>query len=172
MNDLDGEIWKDISDWPFYQVSNFGRVRILPGGLYWRRIVTDIELKTLVSKDDYMMVSRGDQMFYVHRLVLEAFSGPCPPGLECRHLNGNPSDNRWPENIKWGTDKENQGDRVSHGTSNHGERNGMSKLTEADIVDIRARPQYHGVNTHLAIEYGVRDSTIQRIRCGKRRKSV
>ena len=30
----------------------------------------------------------------VHRLVLEAFVGPCPEGMETRHLNGKRSDNR------------------------------------------------------------------------------
>src|SRR4051812_23303084 len=30
----------------------------------------------------------------VHHLVLEAFVGPKPDCMECRHLNGNPADNR------------------------------------------------------------------------------
>ena len=34
------------------------------------------------------------QMRYVHRLVIEAFIGPCPDDHEAAHLNGNPSDNR------------------------------------------------------------------------------
>ena len=34
------------------------------------------------------------KMEKVHRLVLEAFVGPNPPGLECCHNNGDPSDNR------------------------------------------------------------------------------
>lgn len=65
----------------------------------------------------------------VHRLVLEAFVGTCPPGSECRHLNGDPSDNRV-ENLAWGTRKENMHDKVAHGTDhnsnkthcNHGHR--------------------------------------------------
>ena len=44
----------------------------------------------------------------VHQLVLEAFVGPCPPGHQCLHKNNNPADNRWPENIRWGTHAENQ----------------------------------------------------------------
>ncbi len=34
----------------------------------------------------------------LHRLICEAFHGPCPEGQECRHLDGDPSNNR-PENL-------------------------------------------------------------------------
>lgn len=50
----------------------------------------------------------------VHHLVLEAFVGPKPPGMECRHLNGNPADNRL-ANLQWGTSSENSYDVVRHG---------------------------------------------------------
>ena len=30
----------------------------------------------------------------VSRLILETFVGPCPKGMECRHLNGKKLDNR------------------------------------------------------------------------------
>lgn len=45
--------------------------------------------------------------YKVHRLVCEAFNGP-PPFVEavCMHLDENPRNNR-PENLKWGTQKEN-----------------------------------------------------------------
>ena len=36
--------------------------------------------------------------------------------MEGRHLNGNPADNRWPENLAWGTSSENSHDLVRHGT--------------------------------------------------------
>ncbi|KKN48933.1 hypothetical protein LCGC14_0647920 [marine sediment metagenome] len=72
----------------------------------------------------------------VHRLVLETYIGPCPKGMECRHLNGNPSDNRL-ENLAWGTHQENQVDRRSHGTACLGEENGNSKLTNNQVKRIR-----------------------------------
>jgi hypothetical protein len=50
----------------------------------------------------------------VHRIVLEAFHGPPPrTGLQCCHINGDPSDNRV-ENLRWGTARENVRDRVAH----------------------------------------------------------
>jgi hypothetical protein len=68
----------------------------------------------------------------VHHLVLEAFVGPCPPGLVCRHLDGNPANNRL-KNICWGTRKENMEDMIRHGRSARGIKNGQSKLTEAKV---------------------------------------
>lgn len=52
----------------------------------------------------------------VHKAVLEAFVGPRPEGLECRHLDGDPSNNHL-SNIEWGTPSENNGaDKDRHGT--------------------------------------------------------
>jgi hypothetical protein len=47
----------------------------------------------------------------VHSLVLESFIGPCPPGMEARHLNDDPMDNRL-ENLCWGTRSENSHDSI------------------------------------------------------------
>lgn len=53
---------------------------------------------------------------YVHRLVMESFVGPCPAGLEVRHLDGDPSNNRI-GNLKYGTRSENVRDSIAHGTN-------------------------------------------------------
>lgn len=63
---------------------------------------------------------------YVHRLVLETFVGPCPPKMECRHLDGNPQNNNL-ENLRWDTRSKNQIDAVKHGTHR------TVKLTEQDV---------------------------------------
>lgn len=42
----------------------------------------------------------------VHRLVLTAFVGPCPDGMECLHGEGGALDNRL-TNLRWGTKSEN-----------------------------------------------------------------
>jgi hypothetical protein len=54
----------------------------------------------------YGLVYRGKN-YKVHRLVCEAFHGPAPEGRNVViHENENALDNR-PENIRWGTQKEN-----------------------------------------------------------------
>lgn len=50
----------------------------------------------------------------VHRLVLEAFVGPCPDGQQCLHANDIGDDNRL-SNLRWGTPKENAADAVTNG---------------------------------------------------------
>ena len=74
----------------------------------------------------------------VHKLILEAFVGIRPEGYVCRHLNGNPYDNRL-ANLCWGTPRENVQDAIRHGTAvclRHGEAAIASKLTEQDIYKI------------------------------------
>ena len=57
----------------------------------------------------------------VHRLVLEAFVGPCPDGMECCHANGDPADNRL-ANLRWDTPASNTQDRIRHGVHNMSRR--------------------------------------------------
>lgn len=77
------------------------------------------------------------QMRYVHRLVLEAFIGPCPDDHEAAHLNGNPSDNRL-ANLAWVTRSENQRHKLLHGTQQRGESVVGSVLTKAAVVEARS----------------------------------
>jgi hypothetical protein len=72
----------------------------------------------------------------VHRLILETFVGPCPPGHECCHANDQPTDNRL-VNLRWGTHLENAADRQRNGSYFFGSRAKDAKLTEADIPHVR-----------------------------------
>jgi hypothetical protein len=54
--------------------------------------------------------------YFVHRLVLLAFVGDPEPGQECRHLDGDPGNNRL-DNLAWSTHPENVNDQVRHGTA-------------------------------------------------------
>jgi len=74
----------------------------------------------------------------VHRLVLKTFVGSCPDSMECRHLDSNPANNKL-SNLKWGTRAENENDKIANGTSNHGERNGLAKITSKVVIEIREK---------------------------------
>jgi plasmid maintenance system antidote protein VapI len=174
------ERWKPVTGWEgFYEVSNLVRVKSLErriwvtgkGGTWHWRIIPEKILKPSADNDGYLLVvlckNGVGKTCKVHRLVLEAFVGPCPDGMECRHLNGNPSDSRL-ENLRWGTPGENQADKVLHGTDNKGSKNSQAKLTKEQVLEIREKYVTSGA-THrkLAEKYGVAVSVIGNIVCGK-----
>ena len=144
---LPGEEWRDVvGQEGRYQVSNLGRVKSLArvnqcwNGVSWCQIpVRERILKpTPIKKSKHLMVSiRADgrqRGFYVHRLVLEAFVGPCPPGLEARHFpDRSPSNNRL-DNLSWATHEVNMGDRDAQGTSLKGR-----KLSPEHRAKLRAK---------------------------------
>lgn len=104
----------------------------------------------------------------VSRLVCATFHGPAPsPRHHAAHLNGDSLDNR-PQNLTWKAPAENEADKILHGTSNRGERQGQSKLTADQIREIRQVYRAGGVYQRtLAERYGVAQSHISMIINGK-----
>lgn len=120
------------------------------------------------DRDGYLQIALygGAKRYYkVHRLVLECFVGPCPDGMQTRHLNGNPADNRR-GNLKWDTPTNNVRDRVKHGTHFtpwKGELNHKGKLTEQKVREIRNKHADGQSQYSLARDYAVNSSTIHGI---------
>lgn len=114
----------------------------------------------------FLCLFPANKTAYVHRLVLAAFSGCCPPGLQCRHLDGNPKNNR-PDNLAWGTPKENQSDMARHGTRRIGERHPSAKLSEDDVAAIRSDYASGATQTSLATKYSVARQCIGDIVTGR-----
>jgi hypothetical protein len=107
-----------------YEVSDLGRVRSFlwrgPGNV--RRKYARI-MKPGLRKDYPVITMYRDGAIKkrnVHHLVLEAFVGPCPPGLEACHDNDVADDNRL-ENLRWDTRSANERDKVHNG-NNHNAR--------------------------------------------------
>jgi len=99
----------------------------------------------------------------VHRIILETFSGKPSKNLDCCHNNGDRLDNRI-ENLRWDTRKNNEADKVKHGTDNRGERHSMAKLDISQVRHIR-RLLLNGVSNQREIAklFGVHFSTINKI---------
>lgn len=152
------EEWRAVPAYPNYQVSDLGRVRGRNG------------LKTATQvRDGYWRVGlcrNGHRLtFSVHRLVLGAFVGPCPVGMEGCHEDDNHDDNRL-SNLRWDTPKANSADRAANGRTARGEGSGVAKLTEPEIVAIRAaRGRQRQVD--LAARFGVDQTHISRIQRGE-----
>lgn len=101
-----------------------------------------------------------------HVLVAETYLGPRPEGAVVRHINGIAGDDR-PENLAWGTQAENMRDMASHGTSTHGRKNPMAKISEGDVMEIRSRWAAGESPTSLAKEYRLTQSGVQDIIRGR-----
>lgn len=120
------EQWLPVPGWEgLYEVSNQGQMRSLPRIVRTRGNGTRVSPGRILKPGTYddghkhVTFSRDGKTtcYQVHRLVLLAFAGPCPNGLQVRHLNGIPGDNRL-ENLTYGTPKENITDRDHvHGTN-------------------------------------------------------
>lgn len=168
------EIWKDIPGYEgYYQVSNLGRVRSIDREVVYRDgkkcLYKGRLLKPREDKNGYFQVGLSKlgkvKTFKVHRLVLEAFKGPCPEGMESCHKNGIKTDNIV-YNLRWDTKVANQADSKRHGTNNgpKGERCGNAKLTEQDVVDIRTEyTKGNIIQEELGKQFGVHQVTIGNI---------
>lgn len=105
------EKWARVPFLPQYEASSLGRIRCVPfigkmphGGArayggkptfgQWAR-----------CDERYVMHYRG-KTYRVARMVCAAFHGPPPPGAYCLHIDEDSRNNK-PENLKWGTQKEN-----------------------------------------------------------------
>jgi len=152
--------WKIVKTHPDYEVSDQGQVRreghILKAGLQSSGYPT-VRL--------YQGIKRSGATYLVHRLVLEAFVGPCPNGQQCRHINGDKADNRV-SNLTWGTAKENAADRKTHGTQTYGEDNHKSKLTTSQVKAIKMDFASGGSVCALARKYGISTYSVSAIRYG------
>lgn len=113
------------------------------------------------------LVRDGKRVFCrVHRLVLEAFVGPCPAGMEACHSNDNPIDNR-ASNLKWDTRQNNLAQRDQRGRQAHGEGHGRAKLRESDIPNVFVLSALGFSHRRIARFMGVSQNPISKILNGK-----
>jgi len=108
---------------------------------------------------------------YIHRLVLETYCGSCPKKMECRHIDGNKTNNTI-DNLYWGTIIDNANDKRNHGTMRCGNNHEWSKLTHDDIIKIIELRKIGLTHEKISNFYNVRRETITKILNGKRWKHV
>lgn len=154
---IQGYTWNPIIEYPGYYVDIDGNVLSSKRGSLR-------PLKPIVARDGhlYVFLYRDGLMSkeWVHRLILTTFTRNPFPNEECRHLNGNPSDNRL-GNLVWGTRQDNANDRMRHGRYAVGENAVSHKLTECDVLEIRRRCGSDSLR-QLGKEYGVSHTAIRR----------
>lgn len=171
MNDdkRDEEEWLPIPLLGFegYEVSSHGRFRS------WRkcgpnRTLQRSEPKIMRQRVDrfgYMRVGLGNRGHLAHALVLAAFVGPRPVGLDACHNDGNRLNNH-ADNLRWDSRTNNHADKRQHGTQQRGEEVNCAKLTADQVRSIRANVETLSI-AELAKEFGVSNGTIDAIRRGR-----
>lgn len=142
------EVWKDIKGYEgHYQVSDLGRVKSLSRVVKSRVGVfgtkKEIILKTFKNGDGYLKyklcINGKEKSVISHRLVANEFLENPFNKPQVNHKNGIKDDNRV-DNLEWVTSSEN----VIHSLANNlkipqkGSEHGMSKLTEKEVLEIRA----------------------------------
>lgn len=150
------EIWLPVVGFAgLYEVSNLGRVRSL------RRHQPKL-LRPGRMTAGHLSVSLGrGRSRTVHSLVIEAFVGPRPPGMEVRHSNGVPSDNRL-ANLAYGTRADNSRDKKWHSPPT-----GPRKLSGEQASAVKARLQQGAPRRDLRREFGLSAATLSAIARGK-----
>lgn len=142
-----------------YEVSSFGRVR----SLQFRGNCGPAYMRTTSNYAGYYVVSLVDRVQYrVHRLVLEAFVGACPEGMQGCHTDSDKSNN-YLDNLRWDTPSGNARDRRSY----VGDRNPNARTTTRQRDQIKERRLAGEPLAVLADEYGVSLSRVSQIARGR-----
>lgn len=160
------EQWRPIPGYEGrYDVSDMGRVR---------NAVTLQVLRGLPS-NGYLQVHLyhpdGSHRCRINRLVLLAFAGPCPAGMESAHEDGDRTNNVL-TNLRWKTPGENAMDRMRHGTQVAGERVSRAVLTVDKVREIRGLVSAGMSSRAIAKHLGLGLSTVKHVRSGRCWKHV
>ena len=162
------EVWKDIDGAPGYQVSSHGRVRSFKkhGGTNGWHIANTPQriLKPGLDRGYPFVYIRGYPVLHIHRLVAEAFLGPCPEGMEVCHNDDTRSNNHI-DNLRYDTHASNMEQAARTGGQLRGK-------DPAFIQAVRERAADGESYASLASDTGVRKSVIRNMCIGLTCKDI
>ncbi len=153
--------WKDIPNYPKYEVSDSGVVRLKQCKTILRQHST-YNRKVVHLRNEF-----GAKKHRVHRLVALAFIGECPKGMECCHNDGDCTNNHV-SNLRYATHSENELDKRLHGTDINGERHHAAKLNIKQVLEIKSKLDSGKYRvTEICRQYNVSDALIYLIKKNK-----
>ncbi len=172
-HDLAHNVWLPFPGYEqMFEITANGRVRSLsrlvnsPAAGGQRRIKGRILKPSLVKGYRAIQPNIGGKRktLYLHRAIAELFV-PNPSAKPCvNHIDGDKQNNS-PDNLEWCTHLENMQHAYRTGLakapeSGPGEMSRASKLTDADVVDIKIRLGRGETQKSISEKYGVSKGTI------------
>ncbi|WKV24073.1 HNH homing endonuclease [Bacillus phage PSYJ-YH] len=152
------EEWRPVEGFPLYSVSSEGRIiNVRTGRL----------LKQVKDKYGYMRLSLNrdgtSHTQKVHRIVAKAFIPNPENKPQVNHISGIKNENKV-SNLEWVTNSENILHAYSLGLLNTspttGEKHGLSKLTEKEVLLIREMSSQGTGSRELSKTFKISQSTI------------
>lgn len=145
------EEWRLIDGFPKYSISNFGKVKNNNSG----QILKDAMHHKGYPKTSLFIKGRLKKGFFIHRLVALHFI-PNPDNLDqVNHIDGNKVNNHV-SNLQWCTGSQNIKHAFNTGLmSNMGTQHPRARLTEKQVLEIRAKISNGVKPRFIAREYGI-----------------
>lgn len=159
------EIWKPVTGFDVYEVSNMGKIR-----RNGRELRPD-KIKSGYSRASFSFMGRHKRAL-VHRIVAMEFVDGYEPRRPVNHKNGIKTDNR-ADNLEWSSNRDNIIHAYKNGLIkvNKGEDCHASKLSNRDVDAIKYLLSKGVSGVDLGVAFGVTKTTISAIRTGRSRPS-
>ncbi len=158
------DIWRPIPGYEsLYEASATGQIRRCSTGRILRPWGNG---KAGARRQLNLTVDGLHHTWLVHRLVALTFIGPCPPGEEVNHKDGDPRNNEI-KNLEYVTGLDNMRHAREHGLFPipKGEKKAGAKLTDEAVRHIRASKDR---TCNLARKFQVSWGAIAHVRKGRR----
>lgn len=153
-----------------YEVSSLGRVKRLFGGRSFSPGLVKTFRNRFRNKLMHVCVrlriNGKKSKKCVHHLVLEAFVGPRPAGLQGLHKDDDHTNNSL-TNLYWGTRKDNAADSIRNGRQPQGESHYRAVLSRDQAIAIKARVSSGESRSKLAKEYKISYDNVTNIFLGR-----
>ena len=165
--------YRDIQGFPGYRIGNDGSVLSCWNFRNGMRSTWKLRKSSFADGYEQVQMRVGGKAVTrkVARLVLKAFVGPCPQGMQCCHNDGNRANNHV-TNLRWDTVESNMRDRDRHGKTAKGERSGSARLSESQVLSIREQASHGTRLCVLARDFGVSEPHVSRIVSGEKWKHL
>lgn len=151
------EEWLQHPEFPTYSFSSNGSVKSTHTAK--QRLLIGTKCGEGYRAIDFRVNGETARREYIHRVVCTLFNGKPPEGAQCRHLDGDMTNNS-ASNLAWGTALDNSNDKFLHGTVAFGELNPMAVLTAEKVEEMRkVREASNKPFRRIAKDFGVSTMT-------------